>query len=124
MPTLGLCSWSLHPSSVDELVNRVRATGLTAVQLALVPIAEGQAGWDERRTVETLQRAGVRVLSGMLATIGEDYSTLESIRRTGGVRPDEHWTANVERARRVAGGSRLFTAPLRRVRGLPRIMSC
>jgi sugar phosphate isomerase/epimerase len=30
----------------------------------------------------------------MFGTIGEDYSTLESIRRTGGVVPDEHWEAN------------------------------
>ncbi|HZW05503.1 MAG TPA: sugar phosphate isomerase/epimerase family protein [Phycisphaerales bacterium] len=114
MPTLGLCSWSLHPSSVDELVERVRATGLTAVQLALTPIAEGQAGWDERRTVEALRGAGIKVLSGMLATIGEDYSTLESIQRTGGVRPDGHWTANLERAEKVAAvaqrlGLRLVT---------------
>lgn len=100
MPTLGLCSWSLHPSTVDELVDRVRACGVSAVQLALTPIAEGQ--WDERRTIDTLRAAGIKVLSGMLATVGEDYSTLESIRRTGGVRPDEHWKANLERARKVA----------------------
>ncbi len=100
MPTLGLCSWSLHPSSVDELVERVRACGVSAVQLALTPIAEGQ--WDQRRTTDTLNAAGIKVLSGMLATVGEDYSTLESIRRTGGVRPDEHWKANLERATRVA----------------------
>lgn len=99
-PTLGLCSWSLHPATVEELVDRVRACGLSAVQLALTPIAEGQ--WDEKQTIDTLKAAGIQVLSGMLATIGEDYTTLETIRQTGGVRPDKHWAANLERARKVA----------------------
>src|SRR5690606_15401196 len=42
-----------------------------------------------------LDAAGIRILSGMMETIGEDYSTLESIRRTGGVAPDETWEANL-----------------------------
>jgi sugar phosphate isomerase/epimerase len=102
MPNLGLCSWSLHPANVGELVERVKATGLTTVQLALTPIAEEQPGWDERETIETLKYAGIIVLSGMLATIGENYSTLDTIRETGGVRPDQHWAANLTRAKKVA----------------------
>ena len=27
----------------------------------------------------------------MIGTVGEDYTTLESIKRTGGVVPDAHW---------------------------------
>jgi sugar phosphate isomerase/epimerase len=101
-PTLGLCSWSLHPESVDQLVDRVKACGLSSIQLALTPIAELQEGWEERRTIDALDAAGITVLSGMLATIGEDYSTLDTIRETGGVRSDGHWADNLERARRVA----------------------
>ncbi|MCC6580922.1 MAG: sugar phosphate isomerase/epimerase, partial [Phycisphaeraceae bacterium] len=37
---------------------------------------------------------GIRVTSGMFGTIGEDYSTLESIRATGGLGPDPHWEGN------------------------------
>ncbi|MFT3684670.1 MAG: sugar phosphate isomerase/epimerase family protein [Phycisphaerales bacterium] len=102
MPSLGVCSWSLHPANVHELIDRVRATGLTSIQLALTPIAERQPGWDEAETVAALDAAGITVLSGMLATIGEDYSTLETIRQTGGVRPDQHWEANLARATKVA----------------------
>jgi len=91
---------------VRELIDRVRATGLSSVQLALTPIAERQPGWDESETVAALKSAGITVLSGMLATIGEDYSTLETIRQTGGVRPDRHWNANLERARQVAAVAR------------------
>lgn len=102
MPTLGLCSWSLHPANASELIQRVKATGISAVQLALTPIAEQQPGWDEHETLSALNAAGITVLSGMLATVGEDYTTLDTIRETGGVRPDKHWPANLTRATLVA----------------------
>jgi sugar phosphate isomerase/epimerase len=38
----------------------------------------------------------------MMAPAGEDYSTLDSIRKTGGVRLNEHWEANLEAAKRNA----------------------
>jgi len=41
---------------------------------------------------------GIEILSGMLAMAGEDYSTLESIRRTGGLVPDQAWEANLAAA--------------------------
>src|SRR5207244_3794505 len=47
------------------------------------------------------------ILSGMMAMKGEDYSTLESIRRTGGVRPDEHWPENLAAA---AANARIASA--------------
>ena len=90
---IGVCSWSLQPAGPEDLVQKVRACGLDAVQLALDPIRTG--AWDERRTASELRGAGITVLSGMIATKGEDYSTLESIRRTGGVRPSEHWAGNL-----------------------------
>ena len=102
MPTLGLCSWSLHPANASDLIQRVKATGISAVQLALTPIAEQQPGWDEHETLSALNAAGITVLSGMLATVGEDYTTLNTIRETGGVRPDKHWPANLTRATLVA----------------------
>jgi L-ribulose-5-phosphate 3-epimerase len=97
--TLGVCSWSLQPTSPSVLVERVHATGCRAVQLHLDPL---RAGWDEAETVEALGAGDVRVLSGMMTMEGEDYSTLESIRVTGGVRPDSTWAANLESARRNA----------------------
>ena len=51
---------------------------------------------------DALAARDIEVLSGMMSTRGEDYSTLESIRRTGGVRPDEHWTENLAIARDAA----------------------
>ncbi len=96
-PHIGVCSWSLRPGSVAELVDGLRAVGVTRVQLALDPIRRGE--WTERTTRETLAAAGITIASGMMGMNGEDYSTLESIRRTGGVRPGETWNANVTAAR-------------------------
>jgi L-ribulose-5-phosphate 3-epimerase len=90
---IGVCSWSLQPSSPRDLADKVRACGLDVIQLALDPIRTG--GWNERETLETLRETDITIVSGMMGTKGEDYSTLESIRRTGGVRPDEHWVANL-----------------------------
>ncbi|MDX2133088.1 MAG: sugar phosphate isomerase/epimerase family protein [Planctomycetota bacterium] len=89
---LGVCSWSLRPGSPADLCEAVRACGLARVQLALDPIRSGQ--WDEDATVRALRDAGIIVVSGMIAMHGEDYSTLESIRRTGGVRQDALWGDN------------------------------
>ena len=97
---IGVCSWSMQASSPGELAERIAETGLDAVQLALDPIRSNQ--WDERETVRALADAGITILSGMMAPAGEDYSTLETIRETGGVRLDEHWEANQEASKRNA----------------------
>ncbi len=81
----------------------VQASGIGAVQLALVPVATDPAVWGS--AVEVLANAGIRVVSGMLAMAGEDYSTLESIRRSGGVRPDASWPENLRLAEAVAGAA-------------------
>jgi L-ribulose-5-phosphate 3-epimerase len=96
-PPVGVCSWSLQPGSVTELVDRVRATGLSAIQLALDPVRTGVMPLEEVQPA--LQNAGIAVLSGMMAMVGEDYSTLESIRHTGGVALDGRWPQNRANAR-------------------------
>jgi len=89
---LGLCTWSLQPGSVTELVDRVTACQRTMVQLALEPLRTRTWRIDDLRAA--FDRNGIRIASAMMATIGEDYSTLESIHATGGLRPDAHWQAN------------------------------
>lgn len=91
---MGVCSWSLQPGSPSELVGRIQNVGLSHVQLALEPLRCGAFEIDE--TVNRLQEAGIEVRSGMIEMAGEDYSSLESIRSTGGVRSDELWPRNLE----------------------------
>lgn len=96
MSTIGVCSWSLRPTGPEHLARTVRACGLNAVQIALDPIRRGD--WNERETAALMKREGIAMLSGMMAMRGEDYSTLETIKHTGGVRSDEHWPENLAAA--------------------------
>ncbi len=96
MPRLGFCSWSVQPASAIELVARAKAASLGAVQLALDPLRTG--AWPERDTVADLRHAGIAILSGMMGFQGEDYTTLATIRGTGGVRMDAHWSENLAAA--------------------------
>jgi sugar phosphate isomerase/epimerase len=110
---LAVCSWSLQASSPAELVARVQATGARAVQLALTPVVEKPDVWGG--VFDALRSAGIEVISGMLETVGEDYSTLEAIRATGGVVPDATWPATRARAAevaRVAGAHRIALVTL------------
>jgi sugar phosphate isomerase/epimerase len=91
---LGVCSWSLRATTPKELVERVRAVGVDCVQLALEPLRTKQ--WKLADLRAALREGGITVRSGMMSTHGEDYSTLDSIRRTGGLRPTEHWATNLE----------------------------
>ena len=105
---VAVCSWSLQAQGPAQLIELVRATGATAVQLALVPLIENPTVWGD--TFAMLADAQIEVVSGMLETVGEDYSSLESIRLTGGVASDASWHATRARAQivaRLAGHARL-----------------
>jgi sugar phosphate isomerase/epimerase len=48
------------------------------------------------------QKNGISIVSGMFGCVGEDYSSLESIRRTGGIAPDETWEHNLDNVNATA----------------------
>jgi sugar phosphate isomerase/epimerase len=100
----------LQPRDVRGLVAEVKATGLAAIQLALEPLRSGQM--DPDSTTAALERAGISVPSGMLSFPSEDYLTLESIRRTGGVTPDDAWPYNLAAAREAAAIAARLAIPL------------
>lgn len=89
---LAVCSWSLQPETPGQLIARLREIGLKRMQCALDPLREQPAVWG--RLAEACAAANMTLVSGMFGTIGEDYSTLESIKRTGGVVPDHTWEQN------------------------------
>lgn len=97
---IGVCSWSLLPPDARTLAERARATGVSAVQLALDPIRLGVMGVEEVR--RSFRDAGLVLTSGMMAMEGEDYSSLRTIRETGGVTPDSTWAANRTAAKELA----------------------
>ena len=89
---LAVCSWSLQPVDPLDLVGKLKATGIHRVQMALDPLREAPEKWN--RQPELLAANGISIVSGMFGCLGEDYSTLESIRLTGGVAPDGTWEEN------------------------------
>jgi sugar phosphate isomerase/epimerase len=98
---IGVCSWSLLAKGAGDLAGKVKALGLKRVQLGLTPHREDPGAWDG--ALEVMNGAGIEIVSGMFSTIGEDYSTPDTIRRTGGVVLDEHWDENWELAKAAAG---------------------
>lgn len=100
MQRVGVCSWSLQPTDPLDLAEKAREVGVDAVQLALDPLRAG--AWSVDATVRTLHDAGIEIRSGMMTTVGEDYATLETIRKTGGIRPDHTWEENYAAARDIA----------------------
>lgn len=89
---IAVCSWSLQPTSPQDLIQKLQATGIRRVQLALDPLRKDPAVWGQ--TASLFQQNQISIVSGMFGCEGEDYSTLDSIRATGGIAPDHTWETN------------------------------
>jgi sugar phosphate isomerase/epimerase len=89
---LAVCSWSLRPADPRDLMAQLQGIGIRRVQIALDPLRVSPEVWGG--LPEVCASNGVELVSGMFGAAGEDYSTLESIRRTGGVAPDATWPEN------------------------------
>ena len=97
---VGVCSWSFQ-KPLREVAAEMDKMGLTGIHLALGPFihADGRHGNAESDETwafvkEQVKSGKWRLMSTMIGTVGEDYSTLETIRKTGGIVPDEHWSEN------------------------------
>lgn len=86
---LGVCTWSLKndPESLAALSDK---TGLDRVHLSLEPVLTENHG----SYLDFFLRNNWKLSATMIAFEQEDYSTLESIRATGGIVPDRAWSAN------------------------------
>ncbi len=107
---IGLCSWSMLPRDAGHMAAIMEQLGVKKLQLGLVPHRDDAGIVDG--VPEALERVGARVVSGMFGTVGEDYTTMGTIRRTGGIVPDEHWEANQQVARNAAAKARAFGLPM------------
>jgi L-ribulose-5-phosphate 3-epimerase len=100
---IGVCSWSLHPKDMGDLISQVKQAGLAHIQLGLA----GLSVLDERQKdqqIGQLRSAGISVTGGMVGFPGEDYSSIAKIRETGGFVPDHDWAsrrATTEQAARL-----------------------
>ena len=107
---IGVCSWSWR-LPLDEVAVQMEKSGVKGVHLALGPFISPDGRHGAAEDVETLARIKDKIARGewtlmstMVGMVGEDYSTLDSIRRTGGIVPDRNWEAN---RRIVTRGARL-----------------
>lgn len=94
---LAVCSWSLQPESPADLVAKLESAGIRRVQLALDPLRDSPKVWG--KTTALFRQKGITIVSGMFGCVGEDYSTLETIRLTGGIAPDATWEQNWDNMR-------------------------
>jgi sugar phosphate isomerase/epimerase len=101
---LAVCSWSLLPTDPHDLVKKVLATGIRRVQLELDPLHLAPKVWGN--TEQLLRDNGISIASGMSRCVAEDYSTLETIRITGGIAPDSTWSQNLRNIRAAAALAR------------------
>ena len=68
---IGVCSWSLRPKDLEDLVAQVKQLGLSHVQLALGPLLT----LDDKRKHQQLghlRNAGFTLTAGMIAFPGAD----------------------------------------------------
>ncbi|VGO12388.1 hypothetical protein PDESU_00940 [Pontiella desulfatans] len=81
---LGICSWSLH-NDLAEVSQTLKETGLTHLHLGIDTVNTFREAIEQNNWMST---------STMIGFPQEDYSTLESIRETGGIMPNECWKEN------------------------------
>ncbi len=97
---LAVCSWSLLPTDPADLVAKLLAVGIRRVQLELDPLWQNPEIWGA--TEKLFRQNEITIVSGMCRCVGEDYSTLDSIRETGGIAPDATWEQNLRNLRSAA----------------------
>ncbi|KPK78133.1 MAG: xylose isomerase [Phycisphaerae bacterium SM23_30] len=88
---IGVCSWSLQ-MDVPGVAEAMKKLDLEHIHLAVRPALE-ESGAEYLRAV---REQNWTITSCMIDFPQEDYSSLEAIKRTGGVGPDEYWPGNKE----------------------------
>jgi sugar phosphate isomerase/epimerase len=80
---IGVCSWSLQVKSVPELQRLLDRLGLDVVQIACGD--PHHAAWDEGEAMpQAATAARFRMSGAMLGFPGEDYTTPQTIQKSGG----------------------------------------
>ncbi len=81
--SIGVCSWSLQVKNIPELKRFMDRLGITVVQIACGD--PHHASWDEGEAMpEAARAAGLQMTGTMLGFPGEDYTTPQTIQKTGG----------------------------------------
>jgi sugar phosphate isomerase/epimerase len=80
---IGVCSWSLQVKNIPELKRLMDQLGVHVVQIACGD--PHHASWDEGESMpQAAMKAGFTMSGTMLGFPGEDYTTPQTIQKTGG----------------------------------------
>ncbi len=86
---IGVCSWSLQ-TSIEEVANAMGKLKIDHVHLAI------RQGIDDQAYVNFARDNNWTISCTMLDLPQEDYSSLDAIKVSGGIVPDDSWAANKE----------------------------
>lgn len=96
MDRVGVCSWSLQVKSIGELQSLMTLTGATQVQIACGD--PHHASWEEGEDMPAKALdAGLHMTGTMLGFPGEDYTTPQTIQKTGGFGDPDTRSERLER---------------------------
>lgn len=80
---IGVCSWSLQVKNITELKRLLDRLGIDVVQIACGD--PHHAAWEEGEALPDFAKAaGFRMTGAMLGFPGEDYTTPQTIQKSGG----------------------------------------
>ncbi|WP_233578796.1 sugar phosphate isomerase/epimerase family protein [Tautonia sociabilis] len=100
--TLGVCSWSLQVTSIPELNRLLAELGVKATQIACGD--PHHASWDEGDAMpQAALAADFEMTGAMLGFPGEDYTTPQTIKETGGFGPVSLRDERMDRLRWALG---------------------
>ena len=88
---IAVCTWSVG-NDFGKIGLLREQTGLRHINLALAPALDGDKSYLSR-----VQREGWIISATLVQFQQEDYSTLPSIRTTGGIVPEKYWPQNRKR---------------------------
>ncbi|MBN1673788.1 MAG: sugar phosphate isomerase/epimerase [Kiritimatiellae bacterium] len=89
---VGVCSWSLK-AGIEDVARMTKEIQLDHVHLAVGP-ALGQSG---KAYLDAVRAQDWTITSTMIGFPQENYSSLETIKLTGGIVPDANWADNRKR---------------------------
>jgi sugar phosphate isomerase/epimerase len=87
---IGVCSWSLHPKDLPDLISQLKSANLSHIQLGLAGLSVLN-DQNKNQAASLFKNAGITLTGGMVGFAGEDYSSIAHIRKTGGFVPDNDW---------------------------------
>ena len=97
---IGVCSWS-YRLPLKDVAAEMQKSGVKGIHLALGPFLAPDGRHGGAESAAALEEVKARIASGewvlMCTMIGfpqENYTTLETIKETGGIVPDANWEDN------------------------------